>query len=424
MSLRFRLSLLLALISLVVVLLFGVLAYGLFVRQQMGQLELLLNQDLLRAQTLFSDPSVGVSLSELAVDGFQQQFVTSAGVVTIPPDVREALPLVERASLVRLESGPALVAAVPWETSSGLTLGTIRASLDMNAAFAARRALASSLLLSGLVISTLALLGGLGILRRALRPLVRLAHQARLIDPAHPQLADYTGPNDEVGDVAHALNAALENVRERQLSERAALAEIAHELAAPLTLVSGHLESLTARINEPDLQVAKNAADELLYTSQDLLTLARGELERSLNLQVFELSEVLERVVASYKGVRLELIGPAQLAGSPERITQLVRNLVRNAVQAADNPSEVKVGLEPGVIHCIFVEDTGQGIDAADLPHIFDRFYTKRGGAGVGLSVAKRIAQAHGGDIEVSSVLGQGTQFRVTLPSLEEQLEA
>lgn len=421
MSLRLRLSLLVALITLLVMAVFAASAYWLFVRGQTQQLELLLLRDLNRAQTLFTNPAVGVSLTTLSQGDFQQQFVLASGVVTIPPNTAEALPLFNTPTRTTVAGVPVLVASLPWQTSSGATLGTIRTALTITDALTARRTLARSMLLSSLVISVTALLAGLLVLRRALAPLVKLAATAKAIDASTPQLARYEGPPDEVADVANALNAALTRVRERQAAERNSLAEIAHELAAPLTLVSGHLNALSKRRDEPELKVAKDAADELLYTSQDLLTLARGELERPLDLRVVALNEVVSRVVAAYPGVTVEMKDVARLAGSPERLTQLVRNLVRNAVQATGDARQVSLRLEPGISHRLFVEDTGPGIPAADLPLLFDRFFTKSGGVGVGLSVAKRIAEQHGGDITVTSTVGQGTVFCVSLPSLAAQ---
>ena len=144
--------------------------------------------------------------------------------------------------------------------------------LDVTADLAQRRALRQSLLVGGGVIAVAVAAVNLVLLGRALAPLARLAAQARRINPASPLSIQHKGPHDEVAYVAQALNRALRGIRKRQQAERASLAEIAHELAAPLTLVAGHLESLRAR--HPDdarLGAAQAAANELLYTSKDLL---------------------------------------------------------------------------------------------------------------------------------------------------------
>jgi two-component system, OmpR family, sensor kinase len=424
MTLRLRLSLLIALLSFLAMLLFGTFAYLLFVRQQYRQLESLLLRDLERAQTSFVNPNVGARLS-LEEGSFRQQFVDKTNKVVIPPNPEFALPLETKPLVMRLEGTPFLVGSTTWKLSTGTELGTIRVALDISDALGVRRNLLRSLLLSGLVITASALAVGLWLLRRSLKPLTNLASEARKVNPAKPELAIYKGPDDEVADVAQALNTALGGIRKRQEDERASLAEIAHELAAPLTLVAGHLESLSHHVKDSRLYAAKDAANELLYTSQDLLTLARGELEQTLNYSIVDLRDIVMKLARAYPGIQVELTDDRpDVAGSPERLMQLVRNLVRNAVQVSKESSHVCVRLETQNNQILLaITDKGAGIRSEDLPHIFERFYSKRGGVGVGLSIAQRIAKAHGGDIRVSSVVGEGSVFTVTLPSLISQLD-
>jgi two-component system, OmpR family, sensor kinase len=424
MTLRLRLSLLIALLSFLAMLLFGTFAYLLFVRQQYRQLESLLLRDLERAQNSFVSPSVGAKLS-LQEGSFRQQFVDKNNKVVIPPNPEFVLPLEANPLVTTFDKTSFLVGSTPWKLSTGTELGTIRVALDISDALSVRRTLLRSLLLSGFVITASALAVGLWLLRRSLRPLSNLASEARKVNPANPELANYRGPNDEVADVAHALNTALEGIRKRQEDERASLAEIAHELAAPLTLVAGHLESLSHHVKDSRLYAAKDAANELLYTSQDLLTLARGELEQTLTYSIVDLKDIVTRLARAYPGIQVELTNDStDVAGSPERLTQLVRNLVRNAVQVSKEASDVSVRLEAQHNQILLsVTDKGAGIKGEDLPHIFERFYSKRGGVGVGLSIAQRIAKQHGGNIQVSSILGEGSLFTVTLPSLVSQLD-
>ncbi len=425
MTLRLRLSLLVTLLSLFVVLLFGTLAYVLFVRQQYRQLESLLLRDLERAQNSFISPAVGSRLSLSEAGSFRQQFVDKSGKVNIPPTATTVLPLQTNPAVMQLGGTSFLIGSTPWQLGSGTELGTIRVALDISDALAVRRNLLRSLLLSGFVITASALGVGLWLLRRSLKPLSNLASEARKVNPAKPAMANYVGPNDEVADVAKALNTALEGIRKRQDDERASLAEIAHELAAPLTLVAGHLESLSNYVKDDRLYAAKDAADELLYTSQDLLTLARGELEQPLSYSIINLKDVAHKLARAYPGIRTEMSSEnTDVVGSPERLTQLVRNLVRNAVQVSKEASDVCVKLETQASNILLtVTDKGAGIKSEELPHIFERFYSKRGGVGVGLSIAQRIAKQHGGDITVSSVIAEGSVFTVTLPNLVSQLD-
>src|SRR5690606_29120160 len=118
---------------------------------------------------------------------------------------------------------------------------------------------------------------------------------------------------------------------------------------------------------------------ELLHTSQDLLTLARGELKMPLELSVVSLAQVAERVCAEYPGVGCAAEGAGLVLGSPERLAQIVRNLVRNAVQAASGPARVNVVVgEDRAQVTLEVSDDGPGVDAETREHLFDRHFTKR----------------------------------------------
>jgi len=425
-TLRLRLSLLLSVLLLVGLGLFGGLAYLLFIRQQQAQLEDLLQRDLQRLELLTQEVEVGARLVGGNQGALVVQMVSTAGQVVLPFGAGEVLPLATEPTSVSLGGQPLLVASVPWNSPGGAALGTIRVGLALDEALLVRQELLRALLLSGAIIALLALLLGLGLLQRALYPLASLATQARAVDPVRPQLASYQGPDDEVASVAHALNTALEGIRSRQEAERAALAEIAHELAAPLTLVAAHLDRLLAqRPDDVGVSAAHNAAIELLYTSQDLLTLARGELELNLNWEVVDLVAVMQRVAREYPGVTVAVAATAPVAGDVQRLTQLVRNLVRNAVQAAGDPAAVTMRLDAaGETVRLAVVDGGPGIAERDLPRLFERFYSSGQGAGVGLYVAEQLALRHGGRIEVVSALGQGSTFTLVLPTLESQLES
>ncbi len=420
MTLYARLSLIVTLALLSGLLLFGALTYASFLRQQRLQLNELLLRDLGRVQSLVREGAVGSQLTSSSED-FILQFVAGSGQAVIGPQDVGIFPEADRPSLINRDERVILVASVPWLLADNRA-GTIRLGLDVTDDFADRRDLLRGLLVSGAVIAFGTILVTLVLVQRSLTPLARLAEGARQVNPAEPLPIGYQGPRDEVAAVAQALNRALRNIRKRQQAERASLAEIAHELAAPLTLVAGHLESLrAAHPGDSRLEAAQGAANELLYTSKDLLTLGRGELERSLDLQLMDLVSVARQIAREYPGVRLGLLEHSEIAGSPERLAQLVRNLVRNAVQAAGAEAVMlEVRANPGEV-LLSVQDNGVGVPPEELPYLFERFYTQRkqGGTGVGLTVAQQIARQHGGLITVTSVMGEGTSFTLTLPSLQ-----
>lgn len=451
MRLRLRLSLFIALVTVVGLACFAAFAYALFVRQQDAQFTELLARDLTRAQELFRSPlaNMGLPLVENE-ESYILQFVSPDDQVVLPLDSGEALPQHTEPSQIQVGRSIFLVQALPWYSPNGDVRGSIRLAIDISDALAARHTLLQSMFISGSMIALLTLVTGLWLVRRALRPLAKLAQQARAVDPAHPELTSYQGPADEVADLALALNATLAGIRERQEAERASLAEIAHELAAPLTLVAAHLNALEQPLEQPhlthassstalelrehpvlhnpaDLHAAKDAANELLYTSQDLLTLARGELERPLTMEIFSLPKVIKRIAREYPDVSVDIAAGAQdseLAGSPRHLTQLVRNLVRNAVQASrGKPVTVTLKKYDRTL-LLEVRDQGQGVPPEDIPHLFERFYSRsHGGTGLGLSVVKRVAEQHGGQVEVETHVGKGTCMRVKLPDLLAQLE-
>lgn len=420
MTLRQRLSGLIAAVVLSGLLLFGALAYLVFSQQQQRQLTALVTRDLERLQRVMREPVIGSSLLNDQDGLFSQQLVASNGEVVIPAGAT-ALPLVTQPGVYLLDDRPVFVASKPWLNVAGNQIGTIRLALDIRGAMTARRTLLFSLVFSGGIIAALALAIGVVASQRALRPLTLLAQEARGIDPAEPHLTHYQGPDDEVAAVAHALNSALQSIRARQQAERGALAEVAHELAAPLTLVHAHLQALQARYGGDErLLAARDAAAELLHTSQDLLTLARGELDAELHFSVCDLREVLTRLQRDYPGIHLVATEAAEIAAEPQRLTQLLRNLIRNAVQASGSESGVRVKLKRCHQEIIVeVADNGPGIAPEEIPRLFERFYSRRGGVGVGLSVAKRIAHRHGGNISVIAEGGRGACFRVHLPGLE-----
>ena len=123
--------------------------------------------------------------------------------------------------------------------------------------------------------------------------------------------------------------------------------------------------------------------------------------------------------------MRLEGSSGSLVLGDPDRLKQVVRNLTANAVRATGNPRKVTLGLVAADEHIVLlVRDRGPGIAEDLLPHIFEKFHKGvGGGAGLGLAIAKQIADVHGGTIEVESFKGRGTTFRVTLPAVEEEVE-
>ncbi len=219
------------------------------------------------------------------------------------------------------------------------------------------------------------------------------------------------------------------------------VANVSHELRTPLTLVKGFVETLEdGAIHDPvrgpeHLATISRHVDQLTNLVNDLLDLSRLESRPGLVRRIpLDLGELARRVVAELqpsaakKGQALSIDSAPALpgvAGDPDYLERAVRNLVDNAIKYTPDGGRVKVTLEAaGGGVALQVEDSGIGIPAEDLPRIFERFYRvdksrsrEMGGTGLGLSIVKHVVGAHGGEIDVKSEPGQGTRFRVLIPS-------
>jgi len=296
---------------------------------------------------------------------------------------------------------------------------------EVEGAFASRRELLRTLLAGGTVTFLVASLLAILVARRAVGPLEKLAARAREVDPSAPEAIDYVGRSDEIRSVVTALNDTLAAIRDRKRDEQAFLLEIAHELASPLTLVNYHLTELRAeRPDEERVRAAADASRELLRTSQDLLVLARGELERPLTFSVVSLSALADQVAREYPGIRVATEDAGEIVADADRLMQVFRNLVRNAVQATGRAEDVRVEVRAeGDEHVVRVHDRGPGLDQEAVRRVFERGYRSGAGVGVGLTICKALVEQHGGAIAVASEPNQGTRFEVRLPSLASRLE-
>jgi signal transduction histidine kinase len=404
-----------------VVVVFGALVHVSYERQLRQQLTEVLQHDLERVAALLDEPSLGASFTDAAVDGIVLQFVAADGTVALGWGDPLPLPAVAEPTRIVRDDRALLVSQARWRAANGW----IRLAHDITGAELALAGVGRALIASGGLVVALAAMAALLGVRRMLWPLTDLARQTRRLDTAVPGHVTYRGPPDEVHDLAAGLNDALAGIRRRQEQERAFLLEVAHEISAPLTLVHYHLGHLRRDSDDPRLQAAAEAARELLRTSQDLLLVARGDLTRVLEHRLLDLRDVVARVALEYPGVRVESGAPAEVAGDPERLMQVVRNLVRNAVQASGGNDRVVVALRTeSDEHVLEVRDAGPGMRPETLARAFERGYSGGRGSGVGLAVAKDLVEGHGGRIRVASSTAEGTVMEVVLPSLASRIEA
>lgn len=270
------------------------------------------------------------------------------------------------------------------------------------------------------------------------KPLEDIATVARQITRADDlsRRVPYANRPDEIGELARAFNQTLERLERLFRTQQRLLADVSHELRTPLTAIRGNLD-LIERIGEADpesISAIQVEIERMTRLVGDLLLLARADsgglpLERrpvELDNILFEIYRQIA-VVNPPVEVKLSEVDQATVMGDADRLKQLFINLVENAIKYTPAGGTVELSLfkKDDKVH-FEVCDTGIGIPPENLPHIFDRFYRvdkararAHGGSGLGLSIAKWIATAHGGSIRVKSQPGEGTTFTVTLPLYE-----
>jgi heavy metal sensor kinase len=275
---------------------------------------------------------------------------------------------------------------------------------------------------------------------RALAPLSRLARATRAIDIRNLQeRVAVRGTHDELDEVAHALNHALERVEHAMGEMRQFSAALAHELRTPLAILRGESElALTQALSPEELRqrlaVQLDEFDKLTRLINQILTLARAEAgeialaNAPVDFAVLTTSTVDQlEAVAEARGIRLSCDASRAVVvhGDAGWLERLLLILLDNAIKFT--PPEgtvwVRVSEENGSAR-LDVRDSGPGIPSESLPHIFERFYRvdparsrQTEGAGLGLALAKWIVEHHGGTIQVASSEGHGSTFTVWLPS-------
>ncbi|MBP1769404.1 MAG: sensor signal transduction histidine kinase [Candidatus Aminicenantes bacterium] len=253
-----------------------------------------------------------------------------------------------------------------------------------------------------------------------------------------------------IGDRTYYLNVARLAVGDRivvtlhdvtefralEKTKRDFAVNVSHELKTPLTAIKGFVETMEPRAeeeNKPYLEIIRRNTDRLIAIVEDLLVLSqiedRGQKLEKSDLRVKPLAENILRVFekrAREKGLTLSLEAPPDLPSvkaDPLQVEGLLLNLVDNAVKYTEKGTVTVRLLSKQGRFVIEVADTGLGIEAAHLPHIFERFYVadksrskKLGGTGLGLSIVKHMVMAHDGTVSVASRVGEGTTFTVSLP--------
>jgi heavy metal sensor kinase len=278
---------------------------------------------------------------------------------------------------------------------------------------------------------------GMFFARVALRPVANMAKTIRQITAENLSLRlKPPQTRDETRELADLFNAMLSRLEDSFMSERRFIQDVSHELKTPLTILKGELEVALKKARTQDeyaaiLQSNLEETEKMSRIIGDLLTLARFD-NRDVKLDhgPVSLKELLENItetltpLAKKRGISINLAagGDAVVNGDAGQLERLFINLLDNAVKYSRDGGSVTASVGTvGGRAVASVTDSGVGIKAEDLPHIFKRFYRadssrSSSGFGLGLAIAKSIAEAHGAEIKAESVPGRGSTFTVLFP--------
>ena len=297
-----------------------------------------------------------------------------------------------------------------------------------------------SIFITAAAVGLVALILGSMLFRQITSPLRAVSQAAEAIAAGQLDRRVEAKTADEIGRLAQSFNRMAESLAQADVQRRNMVADIAHELRTPLTVVQGSLEAMLDGVydlnpeNIASIHQQTALLSRLVADLRDLALAEAGQLR--LDWQSVDLEAVIAQASnalqsqALEKGVTFKVELPQglpRIRGDGQRLQQVLFNLVSNALRHTPTGGTVKTAVEVKEDRVVIrVQDTGSGIPAEDLPHVFERFYRvdrsrarSTGGSGLGLTIAKRIVEAHGGQIWAQSWLGAGSTFAFSLPLVD-----
>ena len=296
------------------------------------------------------------------------------------------------------------------------------------------------LILGACVAIAIALMITFFLSRRMSAPICALTETARKLGQGDFSQRVQVRDKTEVGELGQAFNSMAGDLEKGEQLRRNMVADVAHELRTPLSNVRGYLEAIREGVVKPNVATIRSLEEETTLLSRlvdDLQDLSLAEADKlELTCQAEDVAELINQTVAAMqaqattKGVSLSIDLPQGLPPvniDSRRISQVLRNLLENALAHTAKGDAITVAAaQQGDWVEVSIADTGEGIPPDGLPNIFERFYRvdksrarATGGSGLGLTIAKRLVEAHGGKIEVQSKLGKGSRFSFTVPVAE-----
>jgi heavy metal sensor kinase len=300
------------------------------------------------------------------------------------------------------------------------------------------RVVACSLAAAGAVVLLLGLTGGWWIATRAMRPVeVISATAVKFAGGDLSQRISAADTETELGRLAGVLNSTFSRLEAAFDQQRQFTANAAHELRTPIAVILTQTQTaLTRERAAPEyratVEACQRAAQRMRKLTESLLELARLDASQEAMKQLpFDLSKLagdcveLVAPLADARRVKIHCaVSESRCVGDPERMSQVLVNLLANAIEYNKESGEVRItSAKQGGAVVLTIADTGEGIAPEDLPRVFERFYRadksrsgSGGHTGLGLAISRAIVQAHGGSIEAASQPGAGSTFTLTLP--------
>ncbi len=451
MSLRLRLTLLYSIFMGGILFIFGVAVYILVSVTLLNQVDSMLAgvaRDITQVTKVNSVGELNViSLPplDMTANAFVQVWDARGKLISTSPSIGRLIDSIDTVGLNAkktiyeysyLEGARLRVLTIPLQVG-GRTIGALQVGISMSVVDSTRNNLLYIMFSVAVVAVLVAALGSWVLLGRTLSPLGAVADMVDQINRADDlsRRIPYTGgTQDEIGNLVESFNQTLERLESLFTSQQRFLADVSHELRTPLTVIKGNVD-LMRRMKEADeesLHTIDQEAGRLTRLVGGLLMLAQAESGKlALNFRPVELDLLVTEVftemcilAGSKVHVHLNEIDQLMVNGDRDRLKQVLLNLISNAIQYTPQGGDIFLNMKKiGDQARIIIRDTGPGIPAEHLPHIFDRFYRAEksrtrstvSGFGLGLSIAHWIVEHHQGRIEVESKEGKGTTFVIWL---------
>ena len=319
-----------------------------------------------------------------------------------------------------------------------VTIGYIDRSVASESSLLFKSTLSKILVIASILALIIGIISSILLSNSLTKPLIEIKDTSQEIQQGNLTEKSEPGTNIiEIQELSDSINYLGQSLAEQEKIRKAYASDISHELRTPVSTLKSHVEAIMDGIweaNDEHLSILMQEINRLASLIDDLKdSFNSSEEALVLNKQFFNLSQTLDEIATTFLPIvqqeRLKLLVESEkdirVWMDPNRIKQVLYNLLTNAVKYTDPGGQIKLSLDR---HSkkqvkIIVQDTGRGISPKDIPYLFNRFYRTdssrtqtTGGSGLGLAITHSIVKEHGGKIQVDSILGEGTIFTIELP--------